>query len=153
MDRSSSLAKTYGFMPIVSAMTLSQLATECGPTAWRSRIYLERQARLDATGILLTAQRLRRVAKDIASRVAGGHIAHAVASFDAQTPGLSDLRNIAEHLDDYVIGRGRLDDAGTQPGDVFEWRIAERDVEVSARSRRVSALVVAGSSSSLSFGA
>ena len=128
---------------------LKQHDTVSGPTAWRQRIELDRLIRIDAVAIISTVRKIRRVAQDLENRLAGDHLITSLETFDAHTEGLVALRDIAEHHDEYVVGQGRRDATGTEPGPVFDWHIANNDVAVTARGKTVRPLEFARRAQSL----
>jgi hypothetical protein len=90
------------------------------PKAWRRRHDLALMLRIDSLALIVAARRLRRIADDIRRHLPGSHLSKALGRFDQKVPHLVDFRNIAEHIDEYSIGRGRYDASGLEPGDV--WR-------------------------------
>jgi hypothetical protein len=66
----------------------------------------------------------------------------ALDRFDQKALHLVDLRNIAEHIDEYSIGRGRHDVSGLEPGDIFELEVNGEHVTITARQRTVDVLSV-----------
>ncbi|HEX6548120.1 MAG TPA: hypothetical protein VF134_05200 [Candidatus Dormibacteraeota bacterium] len=76
------------------------------------------------TGLMMVAAtRLRRAAElAVQHGVGGPDLSNALAAFDRALPGLVRFRNIAEHFDDYALGRGRhtLDPpVGVRPSEVL----------------------------------
>lgn len=113
-----------------------------GPTAWRRRYDLVLMLRIDSLSLITAARRLRRIADDVRRHLPGAHLPKALKRFDQETPHLIDLRNIAEHIDEYSIGRGRRDASGLEPGDVLQLAVEGEEVAISARQRTVEVLSV-----------
>jgi hypothetical protein len=113
-----------------------------GPTAWRRRHDLRLVLWTDALALTSAARRLQRIASDLQQRLPSPHLRAALERFDQAAPGLIDLRNIAEHLDDYTVGKGRIDAVDVEPGDVFEMTITDDDVIVAARGREIGVLAL-----------
>jgi len=108
-----------------------------GADAWRRRHELALMLRVDGLALIAGARRLRRLADDVRRRMPGTHLNAAIRAFDGETPGLIALRDIAEHIDQYSIGRGRNDVNLPEPGDVFAVSIDTADLSISARSHSV----------------
>jgi hypothetical protein len=125
---------------IRSELAKYQKAT--GPKAWRRRHDLALMIRLDSLSLIVAARRLRRITDDIRRHLPGSHLSKALGRFDQKVPYLVDLRNIAEHIDEYSIGRGRHDASGLEPGDVFELEVSGEHVTITARQRTVDVLYV-----------
>ncbi|MBA3361057.1 MAG: hypothetical protein H0T94_06255 [Acidimicrobiia bacterium] len=122
---------------------LSQLASVRGSEGWHARIELRRIAAIDAEAVIRTARRLERVARHMCELLSDKHLHKAYNSFMEDTKALVDLRDIAEHLDEYVVGRGKRDESGEQPGPVFESAVTGDDVVVIARGRSLGVLYAA----------
>lgn len=122
---------------------LTQLLSVSGVDSWRQRIHLRWMAAIDAGALIRSARRLERVAQQMRCLIPGEHLDLVHASFIGDTKGLIDLRDIAEHVDEYAIGRGRRDPPGEQPGAVFEYSITNEDIIVSARDHSLSVLHIA----------
>lgn len=119
--------------------------TATGPTAWKQRMQIHRLVRLDAKASISTARKIHRIGSDLQNRLLpSDHLTSSLASFEAQAIGFIALRDIDEHHDEYVIGAGRRDPNGTQPGSVFDWDIGDGDVKVSARGHSIMVLALAG---------
>lgn len=122
---------------------LHAIATALGPAAWRTRLDHEFAARVDALAICNTARRVERVATDLRDRLRDLHLAAALGAFQNATQHIPDIRNIAEHLDEYTIGRGHLDMGGNvEPGEVIQLTVERDDVLLAARGRTVSVGIV-----------
>lgn len=119
---------------------LSKYRSAKGPTAWHQRDTLRLPIRIDSLALLSTARRLRRIASDLAKRVPNDHLDAAINNFDQATPNLILLRNIAEHIDEYSIGRGKRDTRNTEPAEVFYIAIEDEDVSITARSQTLKML-------------
>jgi hypothetical protein len=117
---------------------LAEYDSLTGPSAWRHRHDLRLAMRVDALALTGAARRLRRIAGDLAQRIPGAHIRTALETFDRAAPDLVHLRDIAEHIDEYSVGRGRIDKVELEPGDVFEMTVAKGDLILAARGRQVS---------------
>ncbi len=113
-----------------------------GPRAWRRRHDLIILLRIDSLALIAAARRLRRIADDVRRRLPGSHLLRATKKFDRATPHLIDLRNIAEHIDEYGIGRGRQDASELEPGDVFQLDINDDCLTIVARQHAVDVLAV-----------
>ncbi|MEU8240172.1 hypothetical protein AB0C07_18150 [Actinoplanes missouriensis] len=116
-----------------------------GPRAWKKRESIAFLARIDALSIINCARRMERIARDLRTRLGGNsHLSAALQVFRQNTAHVTDLRNISEHLDEYVVGAGRMDDPSqVEPGEVFELIVERQDVVLSARSRSARILSVA----------
>lgn len=125
--------------------SLSRLRSVSGADGWRQRIRFRQTAAIDARAVIHTARRLIRVARHMCDTFPGEHLKIAYARFMEDTLGLIDLRDIAEHIDEYAVGRGRRDAAGEQPGPVFEYLAIEDDVVVTARGHSLGVLAAAES--------
>jgi hypothetical protein len=73
------------------------------------------------------------------------------AGYD-RLPGLAKMRNVGEHIDDYVIGDGRAKDVqrgdlqvSTWDGTVFNWLGVELDIEAAKTLFEAVKLTVRGS--------
>lgn len=122
---------------------LHAIATASGPAAWRARFDHEFAARVDALAIINTARRLERVATDLRDRLRDPHLTAALGAFQSATRHVADIRNIAEHVDEYTIGRGHLDKGGNvEPGAVIQLTVERNDVLLTARGRTVSVGVI-----------
>lgn len=113
-----------------------------GPTAWRRRHDLRLVLRTDALALTSAARRLQRIARDLQQRLPSPHLRAALERFDEAAPGLIDLRNIAEHLDEYTVGKGWIDEVEVEPGDVFEMTVTDDDLIVAARGRQIRVLAL-----------
>ena len=91
---------------------LAKYQKAAGPKAWRRRHDLFLMLRIDSLSLIVAARRLRRTAENIRRHLSGSHLSKALSRFDQKAPHLVDLRNIAEHVDEYSIGRGRYDVSG-----------------------------------------
>jgi hypothetical protein len=111
-----------------------------GPTAWRQRHALGLPIRVDSLALLSTARRLRRIASDLLQRLPNDHLDAAITRFDQTAPNLIVLRDIAEHIDEYSIGRGRRDVGNAEPAEVFSISIENYDVSISAREQTLKVL-------------
>jgi hypothetical protein len=111
-----------------------------GATAWRQRDALQLPTRIDSLALLSTARRLRRIAIDLLKRVPNDHLDAAIGRFDQATPNLILLRDIAEHIDEYSIGRGRRDTGNVEPAEVFYITLEEDDVSITARGQTLKVL-------------
>ncbi|MGW0486500.1 hypothetical protein [Nonomuraea sp. NPDC003214] len=116
-----------------------------GPKAWKKRQQILFVARIDALAIINCARRMERIARDLQRRLGNNsHIMAALQTFRRSASHVTDLRNISEHLDEYVVGAGRIDgSARVEPGEVFEIAIEGEDVVLAARSRSARILGVA----------
>jgi hypothetical protein len=122
---------------------LHAIASSSGPTAWRARFKYQFVARVDALAVVNTARRLERVATDLRDRLRDPHLTAALRTFQSATRHVADIRNIAEHVDRYAIGRGHLDrGANVEPGDVIQLSVERNDVLLAARGRTVSVSAV-----------
>jgi hypothetical protein len=123
---------------------LRRLNNVTGPKAWHRRIELMFALRVDALATLNCVRRIERIASDLSGRFNGNdHIAAARQVFGRESEHVTDLRDMSEHIDEYVIGTGRLDRGqSVEPGQVFEISAAEGDVSISARGRKVNISVV-----------
>ncbi len=122
---------------------LHAIATASGPAAWRARFKHEFTARVDALAIVNSARRFERVATDLRDRLRDLHLTAALSTFQSATRHVADIRNIAEHVDKYAIGRGHLDRGGNvEPGDVIQLFVERDDVLLAARGRTVSVSAV-----------
>jgi hypothetical protein len=120
---------------------LAKYRKATGPKAWRRRHDLDVVIRIDSLALIVAARRLRRIADDIRKRLPGSHLSKALGRFDRNVPHLVDLRDIAEHIDEYGIGRGRRDHpSGLEPADVFELQVNGDHVTITARQRTVDVL-------------
>jgi hypothetical protein len=81
-------------------------------------------------------------AKRIRGELAKYQKAAGPSRFDQKAPHLVDLRNIAEHIDEYSIGHGRHDAFGLEPGDVFRLDVNGERLTLTARQRTVDVLTV-----------
>ena len=122
---------------------LLRLRSVSGADGWRQRVEFRRSGAIDAEAVIRTARRLQRVAHHICQLLPGDHLETAYRVFMEETAGLIDLRDMTEHIDEYVVGRGRRDRADEQPGPVFEYEVADDDVIVSARDRSLGVLIAA----------
>lgn len=113
-----------------------------GRDAWRKRDESRHLLRIDGLALLGCVRRLKRVADDIALRIPGDHLTNAIAKFEQRTEGLVAVRDIAEHIDEYGIGVGRLDKSRSEPGQVFEIEIANSVATIGARGNKVNLLAV-----------
>ena len=116
---------------------LAKCQKAAGPRAWRRRHDLVLLLRIDSLALIVTARRLRRIADDVRRHLPGSHLPEALGRFDQETPHLVDLRNIAEHIDEYGIGRGRHDASELEPGDVFRLEANGEHVTITARQHSV----------------
>ncbi|WP_146167568.1 hypothetical protein [Micromonospora sp. MH33] len=116
-----------------------------GAKAWNKRFRVQFVARVDGLAIINCARRMERIARDLQKRLNGNpHIMAALQVFRQRTSHVTDLRNIAEHLDEYVVGGGKIDGAAqTEPGEVFDILIDQEDVVLAARGRSARILDVA----------
>lgn len=105
-----------------------------GPSAWRVRHQCLMTMRLDSLAVVSTARRVRRVLVDLKSRISAAHLEKSLARFDAAAPHVVELRDIAEHLDEYAIGRGRQDSSDAEPGTVFDLTVDSYGVQLCARN-------------------
>lgn len=119
---------------------LSKYRNAKGATAWHQRDTLRLPIRVDSLALLSTARRLRRIASDLLKRVPNGHLDSAINNFDRATPNLILLRDIAEHIDEYSIGRGRRDTRDLEPAEVFHVAIEDEDVSITARGQTLKLL-------------
>jgi hypothetical protein len=108
-----------------------------GASAWRRRNELALMLRIDSLALVAGARRLRRIADDVRRRMPGPHLNAAIGVFDSETPSLVALRDMAEHIDQYSIGRGRKDVNLLEPGDVFKVSIDPTEVSIRARSQDI----------------
>lgn len=117
---------------------LTALADAQGPTAWRQRLDMAFRSRVDALAVINVARRLERIVADIPDRLDDAHLTGALQRFENSVGAVPDLRNIAEHIDEYSVGRGRLDTGRVlEPGEVIELETFPSDVWISARGRTV----------------
>jgi hypothetical protein len=122
---------------------LHAIASASGSTAWRARLDHEFAARVDALAVVNIARKVERVATDLHDRLRDPHLAAALSIFHSATRHVADIRNIAEHVDEYAIGRGHLDKGGNvEPGEVIQLTVERNDVLLAARGRTVSVGVV-----------
>jgi hypothetical protein len=128
---------------------LTEYQNVTGPTAWRRRHELVLMLRIDSLSLIISARRLRRIADDIRHRLPGSHLYKALQRFDQKAAHLVNLRNIAEHIDEYSIGRGRDDVAGLEPGDVLKLEVNANGVTIIGRQLTVDVLSVYGACRSL----
>ena len=111
-----------------------------GPNAWRLRRRKQYLAGLDGLALINAVRRVQRIAGRIATRMPNGHIEKALRHFDSCAGNVIHLRNLSEHLDEYVLGKGRLDPIGREPGEVFELHVGPEDVTLTARGKSVAVL-------------
>jgi len=122
---------------------LHAITTASGPTAWRARLDHELALRVDALAVLNTARRVERVAVDLLDRLRDRHLSAALDTFRSAARDVGHIRNIAEHVDEYAIGRGRLDQGGdVGPGEVIKLTFEDSEVLLTARDRTVSVSAV-----------
>jgi hypothetical protein len=121
---------------------LTEYKSVTGPTAWRRRHELAVMLRVDSLSLIVSARRLRRIADDIRHRLPGSHLYEALRRFDQVAPHVVHLRDIAEHIDEYSIGHGRVDAAGLEPGEVFKLEVAADRVTITGRQRTLDVLSV-----------
>jgi hypothetical protein len=119
---------------------LARYRKAAGPKAWRRRHELVLLLRIDSLALIAAARRLRRIADDVRRHLPGSHLSEALGRFDQKAPHLVDLRNIAEHIDEYGIGRGRHDASELEPGDVFKLEANDEHVTITARQHTVDVL-------------
>jgi len=83
------------------------------------------------------------VAIDLHDRLRDPHLAAALSTYQSATRHVADIRNIAEHVDRYAVGRGRLDKGrNVEPGNVIQLSVEHNDVLLAARGRTVSVSAV-----------
>ena len=91
----------------------------------------------DLQFLIVALRRLRRAA-ELGARVphVSSRLRAALVEFDDRLPGLAKMRNVGEHIDDYVIGDGRAKDVqrgdlqvSTWDGTVFNWLGVELDID------------------------
>lgn len=65
----------------------------------------------------------------------------ALEQFDKSLPDLKKMRNVGEHIDDYLLGRGRLREVQRQAlqvsawnGTVFTWLDIDLDIDIALGS-------------------
>jgi hypothetical protein len=121
---------------------LAKYQKATGPRAWRRRHDLALMLRIDGLSLIVAARRLRRIADDVRRHLPGSHLTKALSRFDQKAPHLVDLRNIAEHIDEYSIGHGRHDASGLEPGDVFKLEVNAERLILTARQRTVDVLTI-----------
>jgi hypothetical protein len=119
---------------------LAKYRSAKGPTAWRQRHALQLPVRVDSPALLSAARRLRRIASDLLQRSPNNHLDAAITRFDQAAPNLILLRDIAEHMDEYSIGRGRRDIGNAEPSEVFSIVIEHDDVSIAARGQTLKVL-------------
>ncbi len=92
---------------------------------------------------MLVALRQIRRAAELATKVAGvsPDLQVAIAAFDTRLPALSRMRNVEQHMDDYVLGKGRDKtvirgqlQVNAWDGKVFHWLDETLDVEEAERA-------------------
>lgn len=113
-----------------------------GPEAWLRRHELVQRLRVDGIALIAAARRLRRIANDVRARLGTAHLDAALNDFDRKVAGLVALRDMAEHIDEYNIGRGRKDPVELEPGDVLELSVKRNDVEFTARGTTLRVLSI-----------
>jgi hypothetical protein len=128
---------------------LTEYQKVTGPTAWRRRHELALMLRIDSLSLIASARRLRRIAVDVRHRLPGSHLNKALNRFDQEAPHLINLRNIAEHIDEYSIGHGRSDATGLEPGDVFTLELNAGRITITARQHTLNVFSVYEASRSL----
>ena len=120
------------------SLDLRALTDASGPNGWRERLDAHFAIRVDAASVITCVRKIERVARDLHRRLNDSHLRAALTAFDASTSGVREIRNILEHIDEYVIGSGRLDHGvPTEPGPALEVDLENNDVVLSARGRRV----------------
>lgn len=70
---------------------------------------------VDVAFLLIALRWLRNACHLIAKLTGSQPLAEAVGDFDRRLPGVKDMRDIREHLHDYIPGDGRLQEATTAP--------------------------------------
>lgn len=92
----------------------------------------------DLQFLILALHRLRRAA-ELAQRVPQVSVAlkTALEQFDRSLPSLKKMRNVGEHIDDYLLGGGRSQDVQRQSlqvstwnGTVFRWLDVDLDIDI-----------------------
>lgn len=121
---------------------LSDYAALSGPQAWRERDRLALALRVDGLALVAAARRFQRVAEDLAGRLSSSHLDAALTTFRAATFGLVQIRDVAEHIDEYGIGSGRLDRPRIEPGQAIDIEIGRSQLWILARSKQVEATLV-----------
>lgn len=110
------------------------IASASGPSAWRTRLENEFAARVDALAVVNTARRIERVAIDLRDRLGDSHLRTALRTFANTSRQVADLRNIAEHIEEYAVGRGHLDKGeDIEPGQVIRLSVEPDDIVLAAR--------------------
>jgi hypothetical protein len=92
----------------------------------------------DLQFLIIALRRLRRAA-ELAARVpqVSDALKAAIEEFDKALPGLAKMRNVGEHIDDYLLGTGRLKEVrkgalqvSTWDGTVFNWLDVELNIDI-----------------------
>jgi hypothetical protein len=96
----------------------------------------------DLQFLIVALRRLRR-SVELAQRVSAvaPALKTALDDFDRQLPDLAKMRNVAEHIDDYLLGTGRLRNVprgalqvATWDGTEFNWLGVRLDIDVALSS-------------------
>lgn len=90
---------------------------------------------VDVQFLIVALRRLRQISNILSSRIPEVHEAQRV--FDRRLPQLLTYRNVGEHIDDYVLGKGRNKlvlgeqlQVGKWDGRTFEWLDSSLDVDL-----------------------
>jgi len=121
---------------------LAEYAALLGPRAWQERDRLALALRVDGLALVAAGRRFQRVAEDLAARLSSPHLDAALTTFRAATFGLVQIRDVAEHIDEYGIGSGRLDRPRIEPGQAIDIEVGRSELWISARSKQVEATSV-----------
>jgi hypothetical protein len=80
---------------------------------------------------------------DLYKRLRDPHLVATLDAFRSATRDVGHIRNIAEHVDEYAIGRGHLDQGvDVEPGEVITLTFQDDDALLTARGRTVSVSAV-----------
>jgi hypothetical protein len=103
---------------------------------------------------LIVALRRMRRAVELAARVpqVSTALKAAIEEFDKALPGLTKMRNVGEHIDDYLLGAGRLKEVqrgelqvSAWDGTVFSWLDVELDIDAALKAAETLFAVLAQS--------
>jgi len=102
-----------------------------GVDGWRDRRRIEHVCTVDLRSLVRTARILSRVGVVLGKAIPRPHTFSVMSRFEEETNGLVAVRNVLEHMDEYVVGKGRLN-KDAEPGAVLDYRFASDDVVISA---------------------